>query len=161
MIFQKAAEIFQRNARIRARSLEIRFVFKRAQKVKFFLHLLAIVKQIGRMQVKHAADFGDAFDLERLGNGQMCADEQRQNRAEAKKVLITGRKMGQMQKNKRQKNPDKVVLEKHHERVIAELILGCILPTPNAPGQRVFSRCAAPFFLEIRQYSCEKMSCSA
>ena len=38
--------------------------------------------------------------------------------------------------------------------------LGCILPTPNAPGQRVFSRCAAPFFLEIRQYSCEKMSCS-
>lgn len=54
----------------------------------------------------------------------MCADEQRQNRAEAKKVLITGRKMGQMQKNKRQKNPDKVVLEKHHERVIAELIPG-------------------------------------
>ena len=39
--------------------------------------------------------------------------------------------------------------------------LGCILPTPNAPGQRVFSRCAAPFFLEIRQYSCGKMSCSA
>ena len=38
--------------------------------------------------------------------------------------------------------------------------LGCILPTLNAPGQRVFSRCAAPFFLEIRQYSCEKMSCS-
>ena len=38
--------------------------------------------------------------------------------------------------------------------------LGCILPTPNAPGQRVFSRCAAPFFLGIRQYSCEKMSCS-
>ena len=38
--------------------------------------------------------------------------------------------------------------------------LGCILPTPNAPEQRVFSRCAAPFFLEIRQYSCEKMSCS-
>ena len=34
------------------------------------------------------------------------------------------------------------------------------LKTPNAPGQRVFSRCAAPFFLEIRQYSCEKMSCS-
>ncbi|MCI6527663.1 MAG: hypothetical protein MR438_01615, partial [Clostridiales bacterium] len=30
-----------------------------------------------------------------------------------------------------------------------------------APGQRTFSRCAAPFFLEIRQYSCEKMSCSA
>ena len=35
------------------------------------------------------------------------------------------------------------------------------LKTPNAPGQRVFSRCAAPFFLEIRQYSCGKMSCSA
>ena len=34
------------------------------------------------------------------------------------------------------------------------------LKTPNAPGQQVFSRCAAPFFLEIRQYSCEKMSCS-
>ena len=35
------------------------------------------------------------------------------------------------------------------------------LKSPNAPGQRIFSRCAAPFFLEIRQYSCEKMSCSA
>ena len=35
------------------------------------------------------------------------------------------------------------------------------LKTPNAPGQRAFSRCAAPFFLEIRQYSCEKMFCSA
>ena len=35
------------------------------------------------------------------------------------------------------------------------------LKTPNAPGQRTFSRCAAPFFLEIRQYSCEKMSCPA
>ena len=35
------------------------------------------------------------------------------------------------------------------------------LPTPNAPGQRVFSRCAAPVSLEIRQYSCGKMSCSA
>ena len=34
------------------------------------------------------------------------------------------------------------------------------LKTPNAPGQRAFSRCAAPFFLEIRQYSCVKMSCS-
>ena len=34
------------------------------------------------------------------------------------------------------------------------------LKTPNAPGQRVFSRCAAPFFLEIRQYSCGKMSCA-
>ena len=28
--------------------------------------------------------------------------------------------------------------------------LGCILPTPNAPGQRGFSRCTASFFLEIR-----------
>ena len=35
------------------------------------------------------------------------------------------------------------------------------LKTPDAPGQRVFSRCAAPFFLEIRQYSCEKTSCAA
>ena len=43
---------------------------------------------------------------------------------------------------------------------IVAFCLGCILPTPNAPGQRVFSRCTAPFFLEIRQYSCEKMSCS-
>ena len=33
--------------------------------------------------------------------------------------------------------------------------------TVNAPGQRAFSRCAASFFLEIRQYSCEKMSGSA
>ena len=38
---------------------------------------------------------------------------------------------------------------------------GCILTNPNAPGQRTFSRCAAAFFLEIRQYSCEKKSCSA
>ena len=37
---------------------------------------------------------------------------------------------------------------------------GVYLKTPNAPGQRIFSRCAAPFFLEIRQYSCEKMSCA-
>ncbi|MEF2908070.1 MAG: hypothetical protein U0O42_02405, partial [Oscillospiraceae bacterium] len=28
------------------------------------------------------------------------------------------------------------------------------------PGQRAFLRCAASFFLEIRQYSCEKMSCA-
>ena len=34
------------------------------------------------------------------------------------------------------------------------------LETPNAPGQRAFLRCAASFFLEIRQYSCEKMSCA-
>lgn len=33
--------------------------------------------------------------------------------------------------------------------------------TANAPGQLAFSCCAAPFSLEIRQYSCEKMSCSA
>ena len=38
------------------------------------------------------------------------------------------------------------------------IYLGCILPTPNAPGQRAFSRCAAPFFLEIRQYSCVKLT---
>ena len=35
------------------------------------------------------------------------------------------------------------------------------LKPPNAPGQRAFSRCAASVFLEIRQYSCEKMSFSA
>ena len=34
------------------------------------------------------------------------------------------------------------------------------LKTPNAPGQRAFLRCAASFFLEIRQYACEKMSCA-
>ena len=34
------------------------------------------------------------------------------------------------------------------------------LKTPNAPGQRAFLRCAASFFLEIRQYSCKKMSCA-
>ena len=34
------------------------------------------------------------------------------------------------------------------------------LKTPNAPGQRAFLRCAASFFLEIRQYSCGKMSCA-
>ena len=44
--------------------------------------------------------------------------------------------------------------------MILGFMLGCILPTPNAPGQRVFLRCAASFFLEIRQYSCEKMSCA-
>ena len=38
---------------------------------------------------------------------------------------------------------------------------GCILPTVNAPGQRAFSHCAAPFSLEIRQYSYEKMACPA
>ena len=30
------------------------------------------------------------------------------------------------------------------------LLARVYLKTPNAPGQRVFSRCAAPFFLEIR-----------
>ena len=44
---------------------------------------------------------------------------------------------------------------------IVAFCLGCILPTPNAPGQRAFSRRAASFFLEIRQYSCKKMSCAA
>ena len=33
------------------------------------------------------------------------------------------------------------------------------MKTANVPGQRTFSRFAAPFFLEIRQDSCEKMSC--
>ena len=44
--------------------------------------------------------------------------------------------------------PEGVLLKKQYP--------GCILPNPNAPGQRTFSRCAAAFFLEIRQYSCEK-----
>ncbi len=35
------------------------------------------------------------------------------------------------------------------------------LKTANPPGQRTFLCCTAPFFLEIRQYSCGKMSCSA
>ncbi len=39
-------------------------------------------------------------------------------------------------------------------------VLRVYLKTPNAPGQRAFLRCAASFFLEIRQYSCEKMSCA-
>ena len=39
-------------------------------------------------------------------------------------------------------------------------MLRVYLKTPNAPGQRAFLRCAASFFLEIRQYSCEKMSCA-
>ena len=30
------------------------------------------------------------------------------------------------------------------------LLARVYLKTPNAPGQRVFSRCTAPFFLEIR-----------
>ena len=34
--------------------------------------------------------------------------------------------------------------------------LGCILPTPNAPGQRVFSRCAAPFSLKYVSIPAEK-----
>ena len=47
------------------------------------------------------------------------------------------------------------------DRADSTKVLRVYLKTPNAPGQRVFSRCAAPFFLEIRQYSCEKMSCAA
>ena len=43
---------------------------------------------------------------------------------------------------------------------IAKSFLRVYLKTPNAPGQRAFLRCAASFFLEIRQYSCEKMSCA-
>ena len=46
-------------------------------------------------------------------------------------------------------------------RLVLALFLRVYLKTVNAPGQRAFSRCAASFFLEIRQYSCEKMSCSA
>ena len=49
----------------------------------------------------------------------------------------------------------------HSPRRLEEYTLGCILSTPDAPGQRAFSRRAASFFLEIRQYSCGKMSCSA
>ena len=41
------------------------------------------------------------------------------------------------------------------------LFIRVYLKTPDAPGQRAFSRRAASFFLEIRQYSCEKMSCAA
>ena len=44
--------------------------------------------------------------------------------------------------------------------VIVYFLLRVYLKTPNAPGQRAFLRCAASFFLEIRQYSCEKMSCA-
>ena len=43
---------------------------------------------------------------------------------------------------------------------IETLLSRVYLKTPNAPGQRAFLRCAASFFLEIRQYSCEKMSCA-
>ena len=43
---------------------------------------------------------------------------------------------------------------------IAKSFLRVYLKTPNAPGQRAFLRCAASFSLEIRQYSCEKMSCA-
>ncbi len=42
-----------------------------------------------------------------------------------------------------------------------QLMTRVYLKTPDAPGQRAFSRRAASFFLEIRQYSCEKMSCAA
>ena len=46
------------------------------------------------------------------------------------------------------------------EQPSAQGVLRVYLKTPNAPGQRAFLRCAASFFLEIRQYSCEKMSCA-
>ena len=46
------------------------------------------------------------------------------------------------------------------EQPSAQGVLRVHLKTPNAPGQRAFLRCAASFFLEIRQYSCEKMSCA-
>ena len=46
------------------------------------------------------------------------------------------------------------------EQPSAQGVLRAYLKTPNAPGQRAFLRCAASFFLEIRQYSCEKMSCA-
>ena len=45
--------------------------------------------------------------------------------------------------------------------VIAPYYPRVYLKTPNAPGQRAFSHCAAAFSLEIRQYSCVKMPCSA
>ncbi len=48
-----------------------------------------------------------------------------------------------------------------HSRLFYQSFPRVYLKTPNAPGQRAFSRCAAPFFLEIRQYSCKKTSCSA
>ena len=44
--------------------------------------------------------------------------------------------------------------------IFAMLLHRVYLKTPNAPGQRAFLRCAASFFLEIRQYSCKKMSCA-
>ena len=44
---------------------------------------------------------------------------------------------------------------------VAGGVLRVYLKTPDAPGQRAFSRRAASFFLEIRQDSCEKMSCAA
>ena len=53
---------------------------------------------------------------------------------------------------------------REHWGGIDAIVRSCLrvyLKTPDAPGQRAFSRCAAPFFLEIRQYSCEKTSCSA
>ena len=48
-----------------------------------------------------------------------------------------------------------------HDKTVQPTSARVYLKTPNAPGRRAFSRCAAPFFLEIRQYSCKKMSCSA
>lgn len=58
-------------------------------------------------------------------------------------------------KQPRDENRDRFVLSK------GQVAPWVYLKNPNAPGQRAFSRCAAPFFLEIRQYSCKKMSCSA
>ena len=45
-------------------------------------------------------------------------------------------------------------------RCVFAALFRVYLKTPNAPGQRAFLRCAVSFFLEIRQYSCEKMSCA-
>ena len=66
--------------------------------------------------------------------------------------IYTGHKTHRMNKRNEQQRKTTPLLR---------TVLGCILPTPDAPGQRAFSRCAASFFLEIRQDSCGKMSCSA
>ena len=59
------------------------------------------------------------------------------------------------------KRPDTITVTLLKDGTVCDTRTRVYLKTPNAPGQRTFSRCAAPFFLEIRQYSCEKMSCSA
>ena len=51
--------------------------------------------------------------------------------------------------------------EASQQRYLQTIYARVYLKTPNAPGRQAFSRCTAPFFLEIRQYSCKKMSCSA